>query len=161
MSTNAFNIFIQIFNSFSRIYLYNSANGLTCRSISHCRFITSTIHCWSDWVSSYFVFARAESKYFCKIVHILDILPCLHRVVTQNGESGRIGKQYRTFPGVNLILAHICADTIAGLYTSICSLQLFASRLSPVSSSHNGTVIWRPYRCSRDLIATGEKQKHI
>jgi hypothetical protein len=52
------------------------------------------------------------------------------------------------------------ANAIAKLYSHVYSLQLFASRVSSISSSSNRTVKWRFHRHSRELIAAGEERKY-
>jgi hypothetical protein len=85
--------------------MYDSANGLTCRSISSNRCIISARHQLFDWFSSRFVFTSAESK----------IQSCPYPdtwVYASFGHSGETKrkilpgrKQYGPFPGGDLISA--------------------------------------------------------
>jgi hypothetical protein len=72
----------------------------------------------------------------------------------------QIWKQYRQFPGGDLISTPTVTYIIAEFYSCICSLQLFALHVSPVSSSHNTAIKWCLHQCSHKFIQTGEKWKH-
>jgi hypothetical protein len=88
-----------------------------------------------------------------EVVHPLAYLPRLGIAVRPNGEFGRVsGNSTDHFQAAN---------AIAELYSRICSLQLFASLVSPVSSFHNRSVKQHLHRPSCELVPTGEERKHI
>jgi hypothetical protein len=69
-------------------------------------------------------------------------------------------KQYGQFTGGNLIPVPTKENALFELYPRIRSLQIFALRVYPVSSSRNAAIEWRLSRRSRELVPTGKERKH-
>jgi hypothetical protein len=140
-----FFLFIHIFHFTSCTRLYDSANGLTCYSIP----IVALLRTYTLGLTVFKPLLLFQQNRKSKIVNILAYLPRLDIAIRPNGKSGRISGN-----NTDHFQAAIDANSIAELYSRICSPQLFPSSLSPLSSPRISAVKGDLHRRSRGLVAT-------